>query len=95
MEFDQRNLMKAITSLAIEKVLADMGKPVLDKVSNKLKKEHNCYIPDCYDYPEYLSSILRTMFGNASRAIVQSINSSLSDYMYDNGVRVLVSKISE
>ncbi len=92
MYVDKKNVMKALTSVAIEKVLLDIGKPVFDKVSNKLQKEYNCYIPDCYEYPEYLDNVLRSIFGNSTR-IVESIRELLVEYLDDDGIRLLVQKI--
>jgi len=92
MYVDKKNVMKALTSVAIEKVLLDIGKPVFDKVSNKLQKEYNCYIPDCYEYPEYLYNVLRSIFGNSTRIVVEPIR-ELVEYLDDDGIRLLVQKI--
>ena len=93
MDFQKRDIMKALTSMTIQKVLGDIGTPVLDMVSKKLEKEYNCYIPDCYDHPEYLESILKLIFGNAHMIIVKQIREELREYMDDNGIRILIKTI--
>jgi hypothetical protein len=95
MDFERRQLMQALTTLAIEKVLLNMGKPVFEKITNKLRKEYKCYIPDCYDHPEFLEEVLKCVFGNSSRAIMESIVEELADYTYDQGVRTVISTIAK
>lgn len=90
MDLDKKQLMKALTGLGIEKALLEIGRPVLEKVSNKLFKEYQCYIPDCYDHPEYLNDVLRDVFGNSYSTIVQSIKLELSEHLDDGAVLRLV-----
>ena len=82
--------MKALSTLAIEKVLLRIGRPVFDKVANRLQKEYKCYIPDCYEHPEYLESVLKSVFGNGYSAIVQSIREEVFDNLDDEGMRIMV-----
>ena len=93
MDFERKNVMKALTTITIEKVLLNIGKPVLDKVKNKLKKEYKCYIPDCYDHPEYLESVLKSIFGNSHITIVESIREELLDHFDDPGIKILIETI--
>ncbi len=76
----QGNISKALTAITIEKTLLAVGKPAYDKVTQMLYKEYHCYIPDCYDHPEYLSRVLNKLFGNASRVIVESIQTQLKEF---------------
>lgn len=73
---------KALVTLAIEKALLDVGKPIYDEVMGILKKKYNCYLPDCYEHPEYLEEILKGLYGNAHKAIVESINRQLEEFSY-------------
>jgi hypothetical protein len=93
MDFDKKELMKALATFSIEKVLLGMGKPVYEKVSKKLEKDYKCYIPDCYDHPEYLESVLKSIFGNSCKSIVQNIRAELVDNLDDSGIRTLVQTI--
>ena len=93
MDFDKKELMKALATFSIEKVLLGMGKPVLEKVAKKLEKDYKCYIPDCYDHPEYLEGVLKSVFGNSHKSIVQNIRAELVENLDDSGIRKLVQTI--
>ena len=88
---DDKNLTrKALVSITIEKSLLQVGKPVYDKVIKNLKTKYDCYLPDCYDHPEYLSEILENLYGNSHKIIVESINKELRDFSeYDEIARFL------
>ncbi|OLD28850.1 MAG: hypothetical protein AUI62_03690 [Thaumarchaeota archaeon 13_1_40CM_2_39_7] len=73
-------IKKALVTVTIEKILLDMGKTVYDKVIEKLNKNYNCYLTDCYENPEYLSKLLNELFGNASRSITKSIAEHLTEF---------------
>lgn len=93
MDFERKHLMKALAALTIERVLLNVGRPVFEKVSSKLQKEYKCYIPDCYDHPEYLENVLKSVFGNAHVTIVEQIKEELVVYSNDNGIRILIKTI--
>ena len=93
MNYDKHYILKALVSLAIDKTLLDIGKPVLDKVTNELYKKYKCYLPDCYDHPEYLENVLKSVFGDSSHTIVHAITVELQDHMNDKGIQVLVKTI--
>ena len=59
---DKYKTRKALVSIAIEKSLLKVGNPVYDLVITKLKEKYDCYLPDCYDHPEYLSEILSGLY---------------------------------
>ena len=79
---DPPDTMKALTAMAIEKTLLDMGKPVYEKVANTIQEKYYCYIPDCYEHPEYLKDVLKDLYGNAYTEIVSSIEEQLSEFAY-------------
>ena len=93
MDFERKQLMKALAALAIERVLLDAGKPIFEKVSNKLQKEHKCYIPDCYDHPDYLGDVLKSIFGNSYVTIVEQIKRELVEYSDDKDMELLIKTI--
>ena len=94
MDYERENLMKALVTLSIEKVLLKMGTPVFEKVSNKLQKEYKCYIPDCYTHPEYLENVLKSLFGNSHDAISEGIRDELAEYVHDINIKTLIKTIS-
>jgi hypothetical protein len=89
---ERGDIMKALTTIAIEKALLSIGKPVLDKVTVELYKQYRCYIPDCYEHPENLESILKSIFGDSYSQIVNSIKDELQDHIQDQGILALVKK---
>ena len=93
MDFERKQLMKALAALAIERVLLEAGKPIFEKVSNKLQKEYRCYIPDCYDHPEYLENVLKSIFGNSYVTIVEQIREELVEYSNDKDIEALIKTI--
>ena len=93
MEIDKKQIMRALIAFSIEKVLLDIGKPILDKVANKLYSEYQCYIPDCYEHPDYLNNVLRSVFGNFYFTIAEAIKLELNDHLEDKSVLKLVNTI--
>lgn len=77
LEATDEQIKKALITITIERVLLEMGKPVLDAFTKKLYKKYNCYIPDCFDHPEYLSQILKEMYGKSSKTLVSEIMDDL------------------
>ena len=72
-------IKKALITITIENILLEMGKPALEAFTKKLYKNYNCYLPDCYDHPEYLLEVLRELYGNASKTVVFEIMDSLKE----------------
>ncbi len=79
MDVDKKQIMRALVMFSVEKVLLEISKAVLDKVANRLYKEYHCYIPDCYENPEYLSMVLKEIFGSSYASVIDSIRDHLKD----------------
>ncbi len=77
--FDSKDPMKALVTLAIEKTLLDIGKPVYEKVADSLYKKYHCYIPDCFEKPEYLKAVLKELYGESYNEIINSIEQELKE----------------
>ncbi len=73
---------KALTVLAIEKTLLKIGKPIYLTTISMLDEKFHCSISDCYERPEYLSEILKKIFGDCYTAIVNEIRSELEEYLH-------------
>ena len=95
MNFDQNQLRKALVSLAVEKVLLAIGQPVYKKTIKQLSKDYNCYLPECYEHPEYLNKVLKKIFGNAHITIVDAIKKELSECVTEKPIEIFVTAISE
>ena len=92
---DDYKIRKALVTLAIEKSLLDVSKPLYDKVVETLRKEHNCYLPDCYEHPEYLKQILEKLYGKAHSKIVISIQKNLEEFSYVPPIKEFLRVISQ
>ncbi len=86
MTYDNDLVKKALVSLVIETTLLEIGKETYDKVVHDLYKKHHCYLPDCYDHPEYLSEILKDLYGNAHNVVVEKINKQLEGFSYHKSI---------
>ncbi|HSA98609.1 MAG TPA: hypothetical protein VLF17_05985 [Candidatus Nitrosotenuis sp.] len=91
MEATDTQIKKALVAFAIEKALIDMGEPIFEKVVKTLKDDYNCYVPDCYDHPEYLKRILSDLYGNAHVTIIHSIKDSLRDFSTQESINKFIS----
>jgi len=91
MDATDTQIKKALVAFAIEKALINMGEPVFEKVAKTLKDDYDCYIPDCYDHPEYLKRILSDLYGNAHIAIINSIKNGLRDFSKQESINRFIS----
>lgn len=80
-------VQKAMVTVAIEKVLLDIGKPIYDKVLRTLYTEYHCYLPDCYDHPEYLVDALRQTYGISYKSIIKNIELELTEFSYKHKIQ--------
>ncbi|MDG7050790.1 MAG: hypothetical protein JRZ94_06275 [Nitrososphaerota archaeon] len=90
MEATDYEIKKALVAFAIEKTLLGLGEPVYQKITKTLKDDYNCYLPDCYEHPEYLKRILSDLYGNAHTTIINSIKSDLAEFSTQGPVQKFV-----
>ena len=95
MNLDKEQLRKALVSLSVERALLKIGKPVYEKVVKQLSKEYNCYLPDCYEHPEYLNKVLKKIFGDSYITIVEDIKKELDDQIMERPIEIFIRVISE
>lgn len=70
----------ALVGFTIEQALLEIGKSAVDEVGDRLYEKHGCYFSDCLEHPEYLSVILREIFGGSHVVIVKSIRDRLAEF---------------
>lgn len=80
MDFDQVQVDKGLTHIAIERALQNIGDRTFKQVGNRLYAKHGCYFADCLEHPEYLKDVLEETFGKASIAIIDSIQKDLEQF---------------
>lgn len=90
MDATDLQIKKALVSFAIEKSLLEMGEPVFQKVTKTLMDNYNCYIPDCYEHPEYLKRVLGDIYGNAHQSIINSIKRDLEEFSEQGPVQKFI-----
>lgn len=95
MDVTDDQIKRAIVAITVEKTLLEMVQPILDTFTKKLYKNYNCYIPDCIDHPEYLNQILKEMYGNSYKTIVDKITSSLAEFSYKKHIADFIKVISD
>ena len=86
-------IRKALVTLAVENTLLEIGKPVLDKVTSKLFVKYHCYIPDCYEKPEYLKKGLKDLFGKSHTEITEKIQSRLQEFSSNEPIKHFIEVI--
>jgi len=88
-------ISKALVTLAVEKTLLNMGKPVFEEVAHRLWANYKCYIPDCHEHPEYLKNVLKELYGNGHDTIVKSIKNTLDEFATKKPIEHFLTVISE
>ena len=91
---DSDKIMKGLTALAIEKTLLDIGKPVYQKVADTLYKKYQCYIPDCFENPEYLQTVLKELYGKSYDEIIKSIQRELKEFSDKESIKKFLQVLS-
>ena len=84
---------KALVWSILEKTLMNIG--IYCKVIEELKKRHHCNLDDCYDHPEYLSIILKDLYGDAYKAVIKSINKHLEEFSYQESIARFLKVINQ
>ncbi|WP_100181854.1 hypothetical protein [Candidatus Nitrosotenuis aquarius] len=90
MDATEIQIKKALVAFSIEKTLLNLGEPVYQKVTKTLKDDYGCFIPDCYEHPEYLKRILADIYGNAHMTIIDSIKSDLEEFSTQGPIQKFV-----
>jgi len=68
---------KSWVSIAIERSLLDIGFNALDTVRDRLSNDYHISFDECYENPDFLNRILKDLYGDAHKAIVESIKKNL------------------
>ena len=79
--------------LAIEHTLLQIGIAALEKVQSRLRKDYNCSLEDCYSHPEYLTKVLKDLFGPSHSEIVKSVSRYLDEFSYQISIAEFLQKI--
>lgn len=94
LQINQYSISKSLASIAIEQSLVKVGPAVLEVVSNMIFEKYQCYIPDCYEHPEYLNVVLGETFGSIRNKIVKLIQSQLEEFSYKEEIQNFLEKLN-
>jgi hypothetical protein len=75
---------KGLVWSVLEKTLSDIG--IYCRVIDELKKRYHCNLYDCYDHPEYLSAVLKYLFGGSSKHVIRAISKQLEQFSYHGSI---------
>ena len=80
---EDSEVTKGLALSAIEKTLLEISKPILEKVDSMLYANYKCHVLDCYEHPQYLSKVLKDLFGASYQAIVvKSIGQKVKEFSH-------------
>ena len=75
----------ALVSVSVESSLLGHDIYAYQRVVELLNKK-GCNMYDCYDYPDYLNEILKTLPGDLYYRVVKSIHKGLGEFSYIDGI---------
>ncbi len=70
----------ALVSFVIYDTLKQISESTVDEVGNRLYAKYSSYFADCLGHPEYLRDILKEVFGDGCRPIMETIKEKLADH---------------
>jgi len=82
-------------SIAIERSLLHIGFDALNIVRQRLSDDYNRNFSDCYENPEFLNRILKDLYGDSYKAIVESIRKNLKDCLREEHIIKFEKEISK
>jgi len=92
---DSENKMKkTVVMLALKNTLLELGIEEYDKVVDLLQNEHSCTLEDCYENPEYLKNVLKKLFGDSYRDILNSLSENMKSILSQQYVKEFLEVLS-
>lgn len=92
---DSENQMKkTMVMLALKNTLLELGIEEYDKVTDLLQNEYSCTLEDCYENPEYLKNVLKKLFGDSYRDILNSLSENMKSILSQQSVKEFLEALS-
>ena len=92
---DSENKMKkTMVTLALKNTLLELGIEEYDKVISLLQKDHSCTLEDCFENPQYLRNILKSLFGESYPDILNSLSENMKNISSQQSVKDFVQVLS-
>ncbi len=93
---DAGKVRKALVSLALEESLLEIGgSKLLHEVFRNLYEKFQCYLPDCFEHPDYLRGIFAELDSGTVDVFLESIDEKLEEYAYQKPIGEFLAKISK
>ena len=92
---DSENQMKkTMIMLALKNTLLELGIEEYDKVVDLLQKDHSCTLEDCYQNPEYLKRVLKNLYGDSYRDILNSLSENMKSVLSQESIKEFLEVLS-
>lgn len=92
---DSENQMKkTMVLLALKNTLLELGIEEYDKVIDLLQKEYNCTLEDCYQNPENLKRVLKNLYGDSYRDILNSLSENMKSALSQESIKEFLEVLS-
>ncbi len=88
------DVKKALVTLVIQEALIEVSKVMFELVFERLRKDYNCYISDCYNHPECLKDTLRYFDDEFYELIVNKITKKLEKLSYQKPIKEFLTILS-
>ena len=88
------DVKKALVTLVIQEALMEVSKVMFELIFERLRKDYNCYISDCYNHPEYLKDILKDFDDEFYELIVNKIAKKLEKISYQKPIKEFLTILS-
>lgn len=83
-----------LVSVSVESSLLGHDIKAYEQVVELMSQKYGCDMYDCYDHPEYLNEILKTLPGDSYYDIVKSIRRGLGEFSYIEGISKFLDVLS-
>jgi len=90
----EKQMKKTMVMLALKNTLLELGIEEYDKVVELLQNEHSCDLEDCYENPEYLKNVLKKLFGDSYRDILNSLSENMKSVLSQQYVKEFLEVLS-
>lgn len=92
--YNNDTMRLTLVSVSVESSLLGHDVKAYEKVVELLNQKYSCDMYDCYDHPEYLNEILKTLPGDSYYSIVESIRKGLGEFSYIDGISKFLDVLS-
>ena len=91
----KEKINRDLISITIEKILIDFCEATYLKVVATLAKDYHSTFYDFYENPEFLTRILKDLYGESHTAILDKIKTDLQRYVVDKEISDFIKNIME